>query len=97
MGDSNTPNTVRYAQLPPTMRRTGPHGLSPAPNRTGAFQHIRLSSSTRLLGSCKLIDNHPFQSAPVEAQRNLLHGVPRYAGEQGPTTSSVICFLWFAC
>ena len=35
------------------------------------------------------MDNHPFQSAPVEAQHNLLRRVPRYAGEQGPTTSSV--------
>jgi hypothetical protein len=40
---------------------------------------------------------HPFQSAPVEAQHNLLRGVPRYAGEQGTITSSVICFLWFTC
>jgi hypothetical protein len=39
----------------------------------------------------------PFQSAPVEAQHNLLCGVPRFAGEQGPITSSVICFLWLTC
>ena len=38
---------------------------------------------------------HPPQGAPVEAQHNLLHGVPRYAGEQGTITPSVICFLWF--
>jgi hypothetical protein len=40
---------------------------------------------------------HPFQSAPVEAQHNLLRGVPRYAGEQGTIPSSVICFLCFTC
>ena len=40
---------------------------------------------------------HPPQVAPVGAQHNLLHGVPRYAGEQGPITLSVICFPWFTC
>ncbi len=40
---------------------------------------------------------HPPQGAPVEAQHNLLHGVPRYAGEQGTIPSSVICFPWFTC
>jgi hypothetical protein len=35
------------------------------------------------------------QSAPVRAQHNPLHGVPRCAGEQGSTTPTVICFLWF--
>ncbi len=34
----------------------GPRGLSPLPNRTGAFQRIRLSSSTRLLRGGKLVD-----------------------------------------
>ena len=30
---------------------------------------------------------HPLQGAPVEAQHNLLRGVPRYAEEQGTITS----------
>ena len=42
-------------------------------------------------------EKHPLQSAPVEAQHNLLRGVPRYAGEQGTITPSVICFPWFTC
>ncbi len=40
---------------------------------------------------------HPLRGAPVEAQHNLLHGVPRYAGEQGPIPSSVICLPRFTC
>ena len=40
---------------------------------------------------------HPLRGAPVEAQHNLLHGVPRYAGEQGTIPSSVICIPWFTC
>ena len=30
----------------------------------------------------------------MRAQHNPLHGVPRSAGEQGPTTLPVICLLW---
>ncbi len=40
---------------------------------------------------------HPSQGAPVEAQHNLLRGVPRYAGEHGSITSSVICIPWLTC
>jgi len=52
-------------------------------------QHCYMS-----LGVSRWIGQSP-QSAPDEAQHNLLHGVPRSAGEQGTTTLSVICFLWF--
>jgi hypothetical protein len=40
---------------------------------------------------------HPSQDAPVEAQHNLLCGVPRCAGEHGSITSSVICIPWLTC
>ena len=99
------PGMLGYLQLsPPAMPVTqepllsssclqqGYHNAPHGAHRTGVFRHIRLSSSTRLLGSCKLMDNHPFQSAPVEAQHNLLRKVPHYAGEQGPTTHSAFRF-----
>jgi hypothetical protein len=40
------------------------------------------------------MDEVYLQSAPVGAQHNLLHEVPRFAGEQGPTPPSVMCLLW---